>query len=95
MAADPDPLPVQTRLGPTLFVITHHHADEDCRFAYAAWHGFASPLRQRRTLASCADGGHTMWWLVAAAEEADALALLPPFVACRATALAARLVPVP
>ena len=38
------------------------------------------------TLASCAFGGHAIWWSVEAAGEAEALGLLPFFVAERATA---------
>jgi hypothetical protein len=43
-------------------------------------------LRHRTTLATCASGGHAIWWVVDAATEEEALALLPFFVAARATA---------
>jgi hypothetical protein len=47
-----------------------------------------APPEQRHcaTLASCAYGGHAIWWEVEAATETAALALLPFYVAERATA---------
>ena len=48
--------------------------------------GHDSSLRHRATLASCASGGHAIWWTVDAATEAAALELLPFFVAERSTA---------
>ena len=53
---------------------------------FAAFKGHESPLRRQPTLASCAYGGHSIWWTVDAASEADALALLPFYVAQRTTA---------
>jgi hypothetical protein len=53
---------------------------------FAAFRGHESPLRHRPTLASCGFGGHAIWWSVEAAGEAEALALLPFFVAERSTA---------
>ena len=47
--------------------------------------GNASPLRRRATLASCPSGGHEIWWTVEAEAEADALRLLPFYVAQRTT----------
>jgi hypothetical protein len=44
-----------------------------------------SPLRHRLTLASCRTGGHAIWWMVEADSEADALQLLPFYVAERTT----------
>jgi hypothetical protein len=41
--------------------------------------------RQRATLASCPSGGHEIWWTVEAETEADALQLLPFYVAQRTT----------
>jgi hypothetical protein len=55
--------------------------------AFTAFKGHESPLRHRATLASCAFGGHAIWWSVEAASEAEALGLLPFFVAQRATAV--------
>ena len=57
----------------------------ECGVAFASFKGHESPLRHRAALASCASGGHAIWWTVEAATEADALALLPFFVAERST----------
>jgi hypothetical protein len=54
---------------------------------FAAWNGFASPLRHRATVASCATGGHEIWWDVSAGSADDALAQLPHFVARRTKAI--------
>lgn len=53
---------------------------------FASFHGHDSPLRRQSTLASCRAGGHAIWWTVDAASEAEALALLPSFVAERTIA---------
>ena len=53
---------------------------------FASFKGHESPLRRQVTLASCRSGGHAIWWTVEAASEADALALLPYYVAERTTA---------
>ena len=55
----------------------------ECGAAFAAWKGFASPLRGRSTLGSCASGGHELWWEVEAGSEIEALARLPRYVATR------------
>jgi hypothetical protein len=39
------------------FVLCHRHEPAECRFAFAAWRGFDSPLRHATALASCAVGG--------------------------------------
>jgi hypothetical protein len=44
-------------------------------------------LRRTPTLGSCHFGGHEIWWVVNAESAADALGLLPYFVARRTTAL--------
>jgi hypothetical protein len=77
------------------FVIHHHHEPTECPVAYAAWRGFQSPLRHGVTVASCAFGGHELWWTVDAASEPDALALLPRYVAQRARAIQVGQVEVP
>jgi len=41
--------------------------------------------RDLSTFASCLEGGHEVWWDVNAFDANGALALLPPFVAVRAT----------
>lgn len=52
---------------------------------FAAFSGYDSPLRHRTALSSCQFGGHAIWWEVQAPSEADALALLPFYVAERTT----------
>ena len=68
------------------FVIHHRHASSACGVAFSSFKGFPSPLRQQRTPASCHAGEHDVWWCVDADDARAALALLPPFVAERATA---------
>jgi hypothetical protein len=68
------------------FLIHHRHAAHECGVVFASFRGFESPLRHHATLASCETGGHAIWWCVEAADEADALRLVPFFVAVRATA---------
>ena len=69
------------------YLIHHGHAPHECGIAFAAFKGHASVLRHRTTLASCVSGGHAIWWVVDAATDAEALALLPFFVAERSTAV--------
>ena len=68
------------------FLIQHRHEPPECGVVFAAFKGHDSPLRHRTTVASCAFGGHAIWWQVEAMNEAGALALLPAYVAARATA---------
>jgi hypothetical protein len=68
------------------FLIHHRHEPPECGVVFAAFKGHDSPLRHRATLASCAYGGHAIWWEVEATTESAALALLPFYVAERATA---------
>jgi hypothetical protein len=65
------------------FLLSHRHEAGDCRFVFAAWNGFDSPLRRQLTRGSCLSGGHALWWEVEAPDRAAALAQLPPFVAER------------
>jgi hypothetical protein len=67
------------------FLIQHRHEASDCGVAFASFRGFDSPLRHRPTLASCPYGGHAIWWSVEAASTAEALRLLPFYVAQRAS----------
>jgi hypothetical protein len=67
------------------FLIQHRHEPLECGVVFAAFKGHESPLRHQATLASCAYGGHTIWWSVEADSETDALGLLPFYVAERAT----------
>jgi hypothetical protein len=69
------------------FVVHHRHGRADCGVAFTAFRGFASPLRRTSALASCRGGGHEVWWILTADDQAAALALLPPFVAARSTAV--------
>jgi hypothetical protein len=47
------------------------------------------------TLASCRSGGHAIWWTVEAGTAAEALALLPFYVAERTTATSVNAVEIP
>jgi len=62
---------------------------------YAAWSGFDSPLRQHGALASCASGGHRLFWTVETEDAESALAQLPPFVAERTDVSEVREVTIP
>jgi hypothetical protein len=53
---------------------------------FASFRGHESPLRHQATLATCASGGHEIWWTVDAFGEAEALGLLPCYVAERTNA---------
>jgi len=66
------------------FLIHHRHEPPECGVVFASFRGFDSPLRHQRTLASCRSGGHAIWWSVDAASAAEALRLLPFYVAQRA-----------
>lgn len=65
------------------FRIVHRHAPQECGASLAAWQGFASPLRRRAALASCAFGRHQVWWDVEATGVDEALTWLPEFVRAR------------
>ncbi len=73
-----------------VYLLHHQHEPGDCATAFAAWQGFDSPLRHRPVISSCVTGGHALWWRVSAANPLAALALLPAFVAGRATATEVR-----
>ena len=77
------------------FLIHHRHEPHECGAVFAAFKGHVSPLRHHATPASCPYGGHAIWWTVDAAGEPEALALLPYFVAERATAIRVRDVEIP
>jgi hypothetical protein len=78
-----------------LFLLQHHHDPEDCAPAFAAWRGFASPLRRHHAPSTCLAGGHDLWWRVEAPDASAALRLLPPFVARRTVPIAVREVVIP
>ena len=67
------------------YVLQHRHLPRECGVVFKSFKGHESPLRHRATVASCRSGGHTIWWDVKAASEAEALRLLPPYVAERTT----------
>ena len=77
------------------FLLHHEHAPAECTAAFAAWNGFASPLRHRHAACSCLAGGHGVWWTVDAPDADGALALVPPFVRARTRAVEVRDVEVP
>jgi hypothetical protein len=67
------------------FLVHHRHEPHQCGIAFTAFKGHDSPLRHRAALASCATGGHAIWWALEAASEDDALRQLPFYVAQRST----------
>ena len=67
------------------YLLHHRHTPHECGVAFTAFKGCESPLRHHTALASCVDGDHQVWWVVDAASEEEALALLPRFVAQRTT----------
>ena len=67
------------------YVLQHRHLPRECGVVFTSFKGHDSPLRHRATVASCRSGGHTIWWNVQAANETEALRLLPPYVAERTT----------
>jgi len=77
------------------FLLQHRHAPSECAAAFAAWTGFRSPLRHGSAASTCLAGGHSLWWRVQAHDEADALALLPKFVARRTIPIEIRDVEIP
>lgn len=78
-----------------LFLLHHRHAPRECAAAFAAWQGFASPLRHHAAASTCLAGGHAVWWRVEAATREQALALLPHFVAARTDPIEVRDVDIP
>jgi hypothetical protein len=77
------------------FLLQHQHEPGECGASFAAWHGFDSPLRGRPASSTCLSGGHQIWWRVAADDEAEALAQLPPYLAERTEAITVRPVDIP
>ena len=65
------------------YLLEHRHDPQACGVVFASFKGHRSPLRHRPTLGSCRSGGHAIWWTVDAESEAEALALLPRYVAER------------
>jgi len=77
------------------FLLHHRHEPRECGPAFAAWKGHGSPLRHHEALASCASGGHAIWWTVEAAGEREALALLPAYLVERAEVIRVAAVEIP
>jgi hypothetical protein len=67
------------------YLLEHHHQPHECGVVFMSFKGHASPLRHQATVASCRSGGHAIWWHVEAAGEAEALRMLPGYVAARTT----------
>ena len=77
------------------FVLHHRHEPHECGAVFAAFKGHKSALRRKAALASCHSGGHGIWWTVEVGSEAEALALLPFYVAQRTTAARVNEVEIP
>jgi hypothetical protein len=77
------------------FLLNQRHEPGKCGVAIAAFKGHESPLRHAATFASCAAGGHEIWWIVDAASTEAALDLLPHYVAQRSTAVPIRKIQIP
>jgi hypothetical protein len=69
------------------YLIHHRHEPAECGVVFASFRGHDTPLRHQSALASCAFGGHAIWWVVHASTSEEALDLLPFFAAQRATAV--------
>jgi hypothetical protein len=69
------------------YLLEHRHQPRECGVVFASFKGHESPLRHRVTIASCRSGGHAIWWSVEAADEEEALRLLPAYVAARTTVI--------
>ena len=77
------------------YLLQHHHEPHECGAVFASFRGHDSVLRHRPTVATCATGGHAIWWLVEADGMQEALALLPHYVAERTMATPVREVEIP
>ena len=77
------------------YMLYHRHEPHECGVVFASFNGHESRLRRTPTLASCRSGEHAIWWTVEAGSEAEALALLPFYVAERTTATSVSKVEIP
>jgi hypothetical protein len=68
------------------YLLHHSHQPHECGVVFAAFKGHSSTLRHQPALASCAFGGHTIWWDVEATSQEQALTMLPFYLAERTTA---------
>jgi hypothetical protein len=78
-----------------VFLLHHQHAAAECDATFAAWTGFASPLRHRPAASTCLAGGHALWWRVEAPSRDAALALLPRYLRQRTDVTSVRDVEIP
>ena len=78
-----------------VYLLEHRHDPVDCAATFAAWKGVESPFRDTTVLCSCPTGGHRLWFVVDAADEAGALSHLPRYLAVRAIAIQVARVPIP
>ncbi len=69
------------------YLLHHRHQPHERGVVFAPFKGGQSPLRHHAALASCPCGGHEIWWTVEAKAEADAIRLLPFYVAQRTTVI--------
>jgi hypothetical protein len=76
-------------------LLHNEHRPAECGAVFASFAGHVSPLRHQPTIGSCRSGGHAIWWDVDAASEAEALDLLPTYVAQRTTVTAIATVAIP
>ena len=67
------------------YLLQHQHQPRECGVVFTSFKGHESPLRHQATIASCRSGGHAIWWIVEEESEAEALRLLPYYVAERTT----------
>lgn len=77
------------------YLLEHRHTANECAAAFAAWRGFASPLRGEEVQCTCLAGEHALRWRVAADHPDAALALLPRYVAERTEIVEVRDVVIP
>ena len=77
------------------FLLHHRHEAGECGVVFTSLRGHESSLRHQAALATCAFGGHAIFWAVEAADESQALGLLPYFFAERATAVRVSEVTIP
>jgi hypothetical protein len=67
------------------YMLIHHHRETACRSLLEAWEKAGGPVDAGPS--GCAEGDHTIWWVVRASDRNEALAKLPPPVAEHTTPL--------
>ena len=77
------------------YLLHHRHAPHECGVVFASFKSHESSLRRKTTLGSCRSGEHAIWWTVDASSEAEALELLPFYVAERTIATSVSEVEIP